>query len=706
MNLCGPQGDCASVLLNLLIIGLSNGAVIALNAVGFTLLYGVIRTINFAYGDVFALGTVVISTLVTAMNIGPASPLATQFGGLLLALAVVVGFAVALNLGIEIAAFRPFRGKSYLAPLIASLGLSFVLYQTALVWRKLLPSWIPGEHRSFPGVPEVPRGSIPELLPNANLAPWLGLGEGVTLTAKDALIVAAAIAAALLVSLFLARSRTGRALRAVAQDPGLAAMSGVPLTRTVQTAFAISGALAGLSAFAFVLYTTHPFGQHGAQSGLLAFTAVILGGVGSPIGALLAGLVLGVCAAFSDYYVAAQWTPVLLQMLLIALLVLRPTGLAGRESADDLSVPTARDAIAFHGEGSARRGRWLAAGLLAVGIAYPLLDAGLAWSRESTITSILLLALMALGLNVMLGFAGMLDLGYAASVGLGAYTAALLVDPFGRLAAFLPQPLDILLVLMAGMAVAAVFGLLNGLLTARLRADYLAIVTLAFGSMVRQIAINLSTWTGGMQGRSALPAPSLLGITLASPTSRYYLALALVIAAAWFSRRLIHSRQGRAWRALGDDEVAAASSGVNVTRAKRLAFAIGAALGGLAGAAHVAAYGQISPEQIDFTLSVMVLAAVVIGGPGSVLGVVVGALAIGFYDRVLLPGLGGWLADYRLAQGGTAALFDLRELNFLAFGLALYLTVLWRAGRASRAATEPVSDSSRDPLELQGETGD
>ena len=704
MNVCGPQGDCVSVLLNLLVIGLSNGAVIALNAIGFTLLYGVIRTINFAYGDVFALGTVVVSTLVTSLNIGPASPLPVQFGGLLLVIVVVVGFAIALNLGIEVAAFRPFRGRSYLAPLIASLGLSFVLYQAALVWRKLLPSWIPGEHRSFPGVPEVPRGSIPELLPNANLAPALGLGEGVTLAAKDALIVIVAVVAALVVSLFLARSRTGRALRAVAQDPTLAAMSGVPLTRAVQTAFAISGALAGLSAFAFVLYTTHPFGQHGAQSGLLAFTAVILGGVGSPIGALLAGLVLGVFAAFSDYYVAAQWTPVLLQMLLIALLILRPTGLVGRESAADLNAPTARDAIAFQGRGPTRRERWLAAGLLAAGLAYPLFDAGFAWSRESTITSILLLALMALGLNVMLGFAGMLDLGYAASVGLGAYTAALLVDPFGRLAAFLPHPLDILLVLLAGMAIAAVFGLLNGLLTARLRADYLAIVTLAFGAMVRQIAINLSTWTGGMQGRSALPAPSLLGVPLTSPAARYYLVLALVVAAVWLSFRLIRSRQGRAWRALGEDEVAAASSGVNVARSKVVAFAIGTALGGLAGAAHVASYGQISPEQIDFTLSVMVLAAVVIGGPGSVLGIVVGALAIGLYDRVLLPGLGGWLADYRLAQGGTAALFDLRELNFLAFGLVLYLTILWRAGRASRGMAAPISDSGPDALELRDDT--
>lgn len=702
MNPCGTQGDCAAVLLNLLIIGLSNGAVIALNAVGLTLLYGVIRTINFAYGDVFALATVVVSTLITTLGLYPGLGLAPLLGGLLLALVAGGGFGLVLNLGIERAAFRPFRGRSQLAPLIASLGLSFILYQAALVWRKLLPSWIAGEHRSFPGIPEVPRGSIPDLLPTTNLAPLLGLGANVVLPVKDLLIIVIAVTAALLVSLFLAHSRSGRALRAVAQDPHLAAMSGVNLGRAIQTVFALSGGLAGLAAFAFVLYTTHPFGQHGAQSGLLAFTAVILGGIGSPVGALLAGLLLGVAAAFSDYTLAAQWTPVLLQTLLIVLLVARPSGLTG---ADDATAPSPRDAIAFHGAGSLRREVWLAAGLLALGIAYPLLDAGLGLSRASTVTSILLLALAALGLNTLLGFAGMLDLGFAASVGLGAYTAALLIDPFGRLAGFLPQPMDILAALLAGMAVAGLFGTLNGALTSRLRADYLAIVTLAFGAIVRQVAINLSSWTGGMQGRSALPAPHLLGMTLASPTARYYLALALLVVVALVSVRLIRSRLGRAWRAIGDDEVAAESSGINAPRARALAFAIGAAVGGLAGAGHVAAYGQISPEQIDFTLSVMVLAAVIIGGPGNVLGVIVGALVIGSYDRILLPTLGGWLAPYRVGQGGLAALLDLRELNFLAFGLALYLTILWRAARGTTRPVAEVLDSTPDTLELQGNSG-
>ncbi len=684
------------VLLNLLIIGLSNGAVIALNAIGVTLVYGVVRTLNFAHGDLFALTTVLVTTLITDLLLAPWITQAGLVGGLAAALLIAVGFGVVLNVGVERLAFRPFRGRSRLAPLIATLGLSFILYQVALVWRKLLPNWIPGEHRSLPGIPEVPRGSIPDLVPPLDLLQVLGLGGSVSFRLKDALILLLAGAAALLVHLFLRRSKTGKTLRAVAQDAQLAQLCGVHLDRAVSRVFALGGALAGAAAFGFVVYTTHPFGQHGAQSGLLAFTAAILGGIGSPVGALLAGLVLGVLAAFSDYFLAAQWTPVLTESVLILLLLVRPTGLTAQESAEDPTQAPLRDSLA-NAAGQPSRGwtRWAAWALFALALVYPALDTGLGLYKQSIVSGIAVLAVLALGLNLLLGYAGLLDLGYAASFGVGAYTAALLLNPWGQLAGRLPLPLDFLVALLVGGAAAGLFGALNGWLTLRLRSDYLAIVTLAFGHVVYQSVVNLNAWTGGIGGISALPVPQVITLPLSTPAARYYLALALVVVTLLVSQRLHRSRLGRAWQAIGDDEVAAASSGIDVLRVRGLAFIIATSVAGMAGALYVGVFSHISPDQIDFSMSAMLLAMVVVGGAGSVPGVLLGVLAIAGYDRLLLPWLGGVLAPYRVDQGGLSALLDLRELNFLAFGLVLYLTVWFRARRLGASTGRPPAIPAR-----------
>lgn len=678
--MCGAASNCLDVWLNLLIIGLSNGAVIALNAIGVTLVYSVARTINFAHGDLYALTTVLVTTLITGLGIGADSPPVLRTIWLIFILILSIAFGVLLNITVERLAFRPFRGRSQLAPLIATLGLSFILYQVALIWRKLLPSWIPGEHRSYPGIPEFPRNSIPDLLPNIELTQALGLPFDITLRFKDLLIILLAIIAAVSVSWFLRRSRLGQALRAVALDPTLAELTGISLNRAYRQVFALGGGLAGAAAFGFVLYTTHPYSNHGAQSGLIAFTAAILGGIGSPVGALLSSLVLGIFSAISDYYFAAQWTPVLVQAIVVLLLLVRPTGLTAQESADDLSKVPVRDVLATL---RPERPLWVmrvaGLGLLTVALIYPILDTTLGIFKQVIISNILVFVVLALGLNILLGFAGLLDLGYAASFGIGAYSAALLVNPWGQLAPFIPQPLDFTVVALASIALATLLGVFNGWLTLRLRADYLAIVTLAFGLMVKQAATNLVSWTGGVGGVSALPAPHILAFFLSTPAERYYLALFIVLLVAGISYRLRRSRQGRAWQAIGDDEVAAASCGVDVVRAKTLAFALGAGIAGLAGALYVGLFGYIAPDQIDFSVSAMLLAMVIIGGAGSIPGAMMGALVIASYDRLWLPWLGGYLAQFRAQQGGLYSLLDLRELNFLAFGLVLYLSVFIRA---------------------------
>ncbi|MCX6049931.1 MAG: ABC transporter permease [Chloroflexi bacterium] len=674
--------------MQLLIIGLSNGAVIALNAIGFTLIYGITQTINLAHGDLFALTSVLVTTIVTYFGLySGVSPL-LLVGGLTLILGAAITFGWWLSVGIERAAFAPFRKQtqrvSGLAPLIATLGISFILYQAALTWRLLLPNWRPGEHRSVPGIPEFPRDSIPELLPKVDLLQWLGLKGQVLFTLKDLLVLLLAVGGALGVRWFLQRTKIGKAIRACAESPELARLCGINPDVTIRRAFAVGGALAGIAAFVFALYYTHPYTQYGAQSSLVAFAVAILGGIGNPIGALFSGLLFGVFAALSDYFLGGQWTPALLQLLLIVLLLLRPNGFTkGAEEASQ--QPTTRDAMTASPTAMrssfATRLLWL---LLVVGLLYPVADDILGLHWQTTMTSIGIFVLLTLGLNLLLGFAGLLDLGYATSFAIGGYTAALITDRWGNIGSALPQPMNFLIVLACSALAAGLFGAFNGLLTLRLRNDYLAIVTLALSQVIRQLIINFDKITGGGNGISALPAPNFFNYSLQTPLERYYLVLAVIVVVAFASQRLLHSRMGRAWLASSEDELAAASSGVALARTKTQAFALGTALAGIAGALYASCFTYVDPEMIDFRLSAMVLAMLILGGTGSIAGAIIGAIVIAGYDRLVIPQVGDWLAH--LQQTGhlaVAAAFDVRGLSYLSFGLALYLTVLLRARRSA-----------------------
>jgi branched-chain amino acid transport system permease protein len=671
---CGVTLSCSEVLLRLLAIGLSNGAIIALNAIGVTLVYGVVRTINFAHGDLFALMTSIVAWIVIGFGLAPDNALFGLGIGLLGSLGLSIVIGAASNALVERIAFKPFRGRSRISPLIATIGLSFMLYQGALLLRYITNAYIPGEHRSVPGIPELPRFRIPDLLPQADLLTLLGIELRVSFPIRDLLIALLALGFAAAVAWFLRATRTGRALQACAQDPDMARLCGVNPDGTIRLAFAIGGGLAGVAAWIFALYYTHPYTLYGAQSGLIAFTAAVMGGIGRPWGAFISGMLLGLLAAFSDYFIATQWTPVLMLGLLMILLILRPTGIGGEDESHD-HKPAQGDSI---GQRRKHEWGWLSYGLIALGLCYPLLDRWFGWRQELIITSMLILAILALGLNLVLGFAGMLDLGFAACFAVGAYITGMLTMPGSPLA--LPWKVDFLVLLLISGGVAALFGLLNGAITLRLRGEYLAIVTLAFGQMVPQLVLNLDKWTNGIRGMTALPAPTIAGISFSNTTMRYYLALGLVLAIAGASLRLNNSRWGRAWAAMNDDEGAANSVGVNTAQGRLLVFALGSALAGMAGALSASVFRYVDPGHSEFRISAMVLAMVVIGGAGSVRGAIIGALLVAGYDQLVIPQLGAGMV--RLAeQSGIwlLAVFDPRAINYLSFGLALYLTVLFRS---------------------------
>ena len=259
---------------------------------------------------------------------------------------------------------------------------------------------------------------------------------------------------------------------------------------------------------------------------------------------------------------------------------------------------------------------------------------------------ICLYATLALGLNVVVGFAGLLDIGYVAFFGIGSYLYAFLASPHFGL------HLPFLLALPIVVAGTALFVILIGAPTLRLGGDYLAIVTLGFGEITYLLLLNLDrpvNITNGPSGIIDIDPPGLLGYVVSGNTQYYYLFLTVLAAALVASRRLQHSRIGWAWQAIREDELAARTMGINTTVAKLQAFAIGAAFAGFAGALLASWQRSVFPENFLFTESINVLAMVIIGGVGSLLGVILGAVVI-----VALPELFRDLAAYRLLVFGFA----------------------------------------------------
>ena len=649
------------IFFQILVFGLSNGAVLALNAIGVTLIYSTVRTLNLAHGDVFALASVFVTSLVNLVGIQRD----WQTGQLVVSLSLtflgVVSFGALLSVGVNQLGFKPFRGRSRLAPLIATLGLSFVLYQAALVWRTLQASWIPGEHRSVPGLPEVPTDGIPSFLPEINIFQALHLPFQVVLRFSDVFVLLMALIFVAIATWFLQKTSTGRAIRALAQDQAAAEMVGVNVNSTINRAFAVGGALAGAAAFIFALYYGRPFGLHGAQSGLLAFTAALLGGIGNPFGALLSSLFIGIFSSLNDYYFSAQWTNAFLLVLLITLITWRSTIGADAESV------RARDSVILSatGKGSGRKRQVILH--LAILTLIPILLQVFGLGGQVILRSVAIFILLTLGLNIALGFAGLLDLGFAASFGLGAYAAALVLRSNGNL----------LLSLFIGISISALFGVIKGFIAGRVRDDFLAIATLSLGFLARQLIVNFE-FTGSVNGFNGLTALHFPIPYLFVPAMNYFLVFGFVLLTAWFSMRLASSRTWRVWAASTEDEIAALSSGVNVPRVRLLAFITSSAIAGLAGVLYAVTFTYVDPELFAFHISSMVLTMVVLGGAGSVPGAMLGAMLIIGYDKVILPQLANWLALVwpNISVGPVP---NLRGASFLTFGLALYLTVLWRA---------------------------
>jgi branched-chain amino acid transport system permease protein len=298
-----------SFFLQLLIYGLANGAIYALIALGYTMVYGIIELINFAHGDIFTLGAFISLPLIAAFGLteGRSSGLGLYIPLILIAVAVMLINGTA-NVLIERIAYRPLRNAPRLAPLITAVGMSFFLEGLMYLWR---------------GANNI---HFPDLLPPTRFT----IGTA-SIGIKDIIVIAIAVALVTLLTIFITQSKLGKAMRATAQDRDAAQLMGIDINRTIAATFFIGAALAGAGGMIFGLYFNSVRFDLGFQAGLFAFTAAVFGGIGNIRGAAVGGLMIGLVKIFSDGYFLSIWTDVWIFTILILVLVFRPTGLLGMQ---------------------------------------------------------------------------------------------------------------------------------------------------------------------------------------------------------------------------------------------------------------------------------------------------------------------------------------------------------------------------------------
>jgi branched-chain amino acid transport system permease protein len=298
---------------NNLVEGISNGAILALIALGYTLVYGIIELINFAHGEVFMLGALASAALYGTFGLTPS----TSTGGLVLGLLAVLILAMlcsaSINVMVERVAYRPLRGAPKLAPLITAVGMSFILQNVGILWI---------------GASQV---AVPDLLDSQKhlIDIW-----GVTVTRGHVLAIAVTIPLVFLLTTFIARSRLGKAMRATAQDPEAARLMGINVDTTISLTFLLGGLMAGAAGLINTLYQTSIWYFEGFSAGLYAFTAAVMGGIGNIRGAVLGGVIIGVIQGISDNRIGNDWTPAIVFIYLVIIMVFRPQGLIGEETRE------------------------------------------------------------------------------------------------------------------------------------------------------------------------------------------------------------------------------------------------------------------------------------------------------------------------------------------------------------------------------------
>lgn len=302
--------------LQQVLIGLTNGSLIALIALGYTMVYGIIGLINFAHGDLFMLGSffaLTVISLILGIAGGESSSAAFIFLAIFVSLVLVPLFCASLNVTVDYIIYKPLRNAPKLAPLVSAIGVSFIFMNAGLLWRGASPV-------HFPNI--LPGG-------NYNLFELINY-ESIRFTVKDLTVILITVPVMVGLTLFVKYTKLGTAMRATEQSQLAARLMGINVDRVIAVTFGIGGALAGVASVIYGLTINTVSFQMGFQNGIYAFTAAVLGGIGSLPGAMLGGLIIGLVRSLGSEYIGENWTNALIFSILIAILVFRPSGLLGK----------------------------------------------------------------------------------------------------------------------------------------------------------------------------------------------------------------------------------------------------------------------------------------------------------------------------------------------------------------------------------------
>ncbi|MGH7210057.1 MAG: ABC transporter permease [Acetobacteraceae bacterium] len=609
-------------LSQIVVGGLLQGCIFGLLAIGFSLVYCVTSAVNLAQGA-FA----VLAALVT-ISLAPLFGLPVIPAGLL---AVLVTALLAFVIGRV--AFLPGLGKLPASTMfILTAGLLIFLDGASLVIWGSQPYTLP----TFSG--EKPINISGLLVPTQGF--WL-LGTTAAITASLALI--------------LARTRLGRAFRACAENPPAANLVGIGVSGMQLLSFVIAAAIGALGGIVIGPITSFQFNT-GEMYTIFGFIAAVIGGLGSPVGAIAGGLCLGIATPLAAAYVSSLFSDALALVLLLAILLWRPSGLFASGAAQRQDV---REEVRIHRDVirlGDRSGTWMAlagAAVLLVLLPWGLRTSGL--MSSVIITGIFFLS--AIGLDVLMGFGGQISLCQAGFMAIGGYVASVLAVQYG-----VPP----LLGTLAAVVVSLLCAVILASVTMRLRGLYLAIATLAFGQIVATVLEKWDSVTHGFDGMP-VPIPSIFGVQIQGATGVYYAALVVLVFSLWVACNILRTPLGRALVAIRDSEISAQSMGINLALYKTISFAVAAFLTGLAGALFAHYVNFLAPDSFDILLSIQFLTIVFVGGIGSLHGVIFGALFVR-----LLPQAIAIARDYLPSK-----LAHLPGLEPSVFGLILVLVILF-----------------------------
>jgi branched-chain amino acid transport system permease protein len=588
--------------------GLLQGSVFAIVALGFALVYRVTGVINLSQGAFCVLGA--LSTYTLQITLGWPTPAA--------ALGAVAGTTV----------FGAALGAATFVPALSRLPNSSMLMLTA------------GLLTLLEGTTLVLWGGDPYDLPAfSGEAPIHVLG--LRLSTQGFWIVGTAVIVISLLWYLLTHTLIGKQLRACAENPMAARLMGIDVARMTLLSFATAAMIGAIGGIVISPMSSLQF-DTGNFFTIFGFIAVAIGGMGSFTGAVVGGLILGVVEQLAAGYVSSLFSNAVAVVLLLLILLWRPSGLFAVGVARRQDV---RDEQRNHAAIFSYRSRD-AALFGSLGVAFLLVLPWIVPTSSGLLGSLVITGILfigVLGLDVLMGYAGQVSLGHGAFMAIGGYSAAIMATKYGW-----PPVAGI----AVGIFLSVICGLLLSLTTMRLRGVYLALGTLAFGLLVESLSTGMMDFTGGPSGLVGIPSFSIGPMDFSSPISMYYLVVGLIVVLVLLLLGAVRSDFGRVLKAIRADQMAANALDIGVARYKVAVFAISAALASLSGSLYAFFFHFLSPDMVNTSRSFEMITMLVIGGEGTLVGPLVGCALLTLLPEIFQP-----FAVYkRLAEGALLVL--------------------------------------------------